>query len=159
MKKTDICDKCGKEKSCTIEEYACISEKDKIPEKKKEKYSTIIRFLASVTCRLCDECAKKRKRNYLLVALLFFTSSLPFFIWWIYLEFGFTLLVLSAMVLYLSSNGHEMEYLAKMNYRKSIEGIEGAMLNPRIIKKARWDIIKKDPVKFNSTIIEEEKTS
>lgn len=154
MEKTGICDKCGKETECTIEEYVCLSEKDTIPLNKKEKYSTTIRFLTSVTGKLCSECSQKRRHNYLLVSLLFFVSSLPFLIWWIYLELGLTLLVVSATVLFLSSKGHEMEYIAKINYRKSIEGKEGAIINPRIIKKELWEEMKNDPARFNSVIIE-----
>ncbi len=157
MKETGICDKCGKNRLVTVEEYVCLSEKDNIPANKKEKYSTTFIYLASVTARLCDECSKKRKNNYLLGALLFFISSLPFFIWWMYLELGLILLIVSAAVLFLSSQGHELEYIAKINYRKFIEGKEDAILNPKIITKARWEEIEKDPAKFSSVIVEEGK--
>jgi hypothetical protein len=156
IKETTICDKCGKETLCTVEDFICFSEKDNIPAGKKEKYSTTIKYLASVTSHLCDDCSKKRRNNYFMGALFFFISSLPFLIWWMYLELGLTLLVVSAAVLFLSSKGHEMEYIAKIKYREMIEGKEGVMLNPRIIKKERWEVMKKDPAKFNSVMTEEE---
>lgn len=159
MKTTGTCDKCGKNGQVTVEEFVCLSEHDNIPANKKEKYSTTFRFLASVTSRLCDECAGKRKKNFLLAALLFFVSSLPFLIWWIYLELGFVLLIISVTVLFLSSSGHEMEYIAKVHYRKLVEGKEDAILNPKIIKKARWEEIKKDPAKFSSAIVDGEEIS
>lgn len=154
MKAAGKCDKCGKKGQVNFEEYVCLSEKDNIPASKKEKYSTTFRFLASVTSSLCDECSNKRRNNYLLAALLFFISSLPFFIWWSYLELGLILVILSVAILFLSSKGHEMEYIAKIHYRELIKGNKDAILNPKIITKAHWEEIEKDPAKYSSVIEE-----
>jgi len=153
MQETGTCDKCGKNGKVTVEEYVCLSEKDNIPAHKKEKYSTTFIYLASVTARLCDGCSKKRRNNYMLGALLFLLSSLPFFIWWAYLELGLILLIVSFAVLFLSSKGHEMEYIAKVHYRNLIAGKNDAILNPKIITKVHWEEIKKDPAKFSSIIV------
>ena len=154
MKKSGICDKCGKETECITEEFICASESsEKLIDEKGEKAVTVIQHLTTVTCRLCNECSKKRKYRFFLFAFSSLVASLPFFIWWMYLEFGFVMLVVSAAVLYLSTNKHELEYLARYHYRLFKEGKDDLSTHPDIFTKAEWEKMISMPAKDNSRII------
>jgi len=149
-----ICDKCRKENECIEIEYACVYEgTEEVTENKKTRDINTLRYITSVTSRVCKKCLMKRKVRFILFALASALASLPFFITGEYLEFGFVFIVVAVTVGLLSTSSHEMEYVARLHYKKWREETNEFILHPKLFKKEAWEDILKNKDKGNFKII------
>lgn len=145
MKEKCRCDKCGSERECDVDEFVCISEGiEENEENGKIKETNTVKYLTSVTCRICGRCLNKRKIRFLLFALLAALGSLPFFISGQLFEFGFIFIVFAVTVALLSTGGHEKEYAARMHYKKWREENNELILHPKMVSKTVWSEILKN---------------
>jgi len=154
MEKITICDKCGKEKECTVTEYVCLAETSEEAAGVKGKQEIeVLKYLTEITCRLCRDCGRKRKLRFFLFSSVFLIGSLPFFISGNYLEFGFIFVITAVTILLLSSDKHEMEYLVKKSYQLYREENNEPVIHPKIITKKEWESLIKEPSKPGLRII------
>jgi hypothetical protein len=154
IKENTICDKCGEEHECSTEDFVCVDDdQEEIRLVKKKKTINTYKYMAEVKCSLCHNCSHKRRVRFISFSLLFLAGSLPFFIWWNYIELGFILIVGAVTVALISGKGHEMEYTARHKYRIIQAGNDELVLHPKIITKTAWEKIIKNSAANNSRII------
>ncbi len=72
------------------------------------------------------------------------SASLPFFITGRLLEFGFVFIVVAVTVALLSAGSHEMEYTARLIYKKWREDNNETILHPKMVKISEWERLKKN---------------
>lgn len=145
MKQFCKCDKCGVEQECEVEELACLLEgREEIESGGKKKEISTLKYITVITSRLCSGCIRKRKYRFLLFALASACASIPFFITGSLLEFGFVFIVVAVTVALLSTGSHEMEYAARLNYKKWREENKETILHPKMVKISEWEEIKKN---------------
>jgi hypothetical protein len=139
------CDKCLAEGECETIEYACVNEaSEEINVKGKIEEINTLRYITGITASVCNKCLMKRKIRFILFALTFAVASIPFFITGEYLEFGFIFIVVAVTVSLLSTASHELEYAARLNYKKWRNGSNEVVLHPKLMKTEVWEEILKN---------------